>query len=288
MIVSQGKRVYLVRLEPGDEVISSFRKFAAKWNVTNAVLVSGIGMIEGVRLGFYRKGKGYEEHRFDRPVELVSLSGNISKREDGELIVHLHAAIADEKSRLFGGHLISAITAITVEGFVSEPKGIALVRVEDPGTGLSGLYPATASSPKGKTRGSAGVKTSVRTRASAKDNAYPAERKGKNGGHNRRHHRHRDHYGELGDAAEERDEETSSAATPYNGAGADSIGAISLVSESSSRKGTSPPAERRLEESGEKPTSGKKRGRPPKKRIAPKKVRRPAKPAQKRAKRKTK
>lgn len=106
----------IVRLDPGDELMSSLLKIAEKENILFAN-VSGIGGSNDVVLGVYDvEEKQYYKKRFnDRNYEIVSLVGNIN-RMDGEPYIHVHAAIESPRSSHFeGGHLNEAVISVTAE-----------------------------------------------------------------------------------------------------------------------------------------------------------------------------
>lgn len=83
----------IVRLDPGDELVSSLLKIAEKENILFAN-VTGIGASNNLVVGVYDiDDRQYYKRRFDdRNYEIVSLVGNIN-RMDGESYVHVHATI---------------------------------------------------------------------------------------------------------------------------------------------------------------------------------------------------
>lgn len=106
----------IVRLDPGDELMSSLLKIAEKENILFANVL-GIGGSNDVVLGVYDvEEKQYYKKRFnDRNYEIVSLVGNIN-RMDGEPYIHVHAAIGSPRSSHFeGGHLNEAVISVTAE-----------------------------------------------------------------------------------------------------------------------------------------------------------------------------
>lgn len=124
----------VVRLQDGEELISCL----AGLDVASGFILSGVGMLRDLELGYWN-GTAYEVERIDEPVELLSLSGNLARR-DGEPVVHVHVAVARRGGRAFGGHVIRATVANTAEIFIRRLVGIALERRPEE-TGLVGLYP---------------------------------------------------------------------------------------------------------------------------------------------------
>ncbi|MGI6462550.1 MAG: PPC domain-containing DNA-binding protein [Candidatus Scatomorpha sp.] len=106
----------IVRLDPGDELVSSLLKIAEKENILFAN-VTGIGASNNLVVGVYDiDDRQYYKRRFDdRNYEIVSLVGNIN-RMDGESYVHVHATIGSPRSsHCEGGHLNEAYISVTAE-----------------------------------------------------------------------------------------------------------------------------------------------------------------------------
>ncbi|MEO0096965.1 MAG: PPC domain-containing DNA-binding protein [candidate division WOR-3 bacterium] len=111
------KTIYFLRLEKGEEIISSLKNFSKEKNIKGAFFY-GIGAGKDFIIGYYdlvKKEYLKKEHR--RECEIVSLIGNISylKRE---IFIHAHIIISDKKFKIFGGHLFSAKVSATLEIFL--------------------------------------------------------------------------------------------------------------------------------------------------------------------------
>jgi len=140
MFAKMEKDILAIRLHTGENVIDCLQAACAKAKLTSGIILSGVGMLDDVRLGYFRgKGEGYFEHHFPHPVELVSLSGNVAPGEGGKRIFHIHAAVADEDGHTSGGHLHSARVKVTCEVFIRKLP-FELKRKMEEETGLSGLY----------------------------------------------------------------------------------------------------------------------------------------------------
>lgn len=138
MFSKQQGQVIVLRLESGEDLFSSLKETAEKHQVCAGLVLSGIGMLENVELGYFMgTDQGYRIHKFAEACELTSLSGNISRQLEGYNI-HLHANIARPDGNVSGGHLIKGTVYITNEIFIFE-TGIPLFRRKEP-TGLVGLY----------------------------------------------------------------------------------------------------------------------------------------------------
>ena len=64
-----------------------------KENIVSAVVLSGIGMLKDFEIGYFNtETKQYETALFEKPCELISLSGNITLK-DNEIFPHLHVSL---------------------------------------------------------------------------------------------------------------------------------------------------------------------------------------------------
>jgi predicted DNA-binding protein with PD1-like motif len=125
---------YLIRLSKGDILFDSIISFGESEKIDSAFF-SGIGAVEDVVLGYYDlKKKEYIKREFDGIWELVSLTGNLAKADDG-LIIHAHGVLSDPGSKTIGGHVFGFTTAATVEIYLV-PLKAGLERKFDEETGL--------------------------------------------------------------------------------------------------------------------------------------------------------
>ncbi|HEY68748.1 MAG TPA: DNA-binding protein [Thermoflexia bacterium] len=126
---------YLIRLEPGDEIIECLKRFADEHKIGFAAL-SGIGTFRRVTLGYFDTTANVYRHRtVEEQVEVLSLSGNISRGEGGEPIVHAHVTIGRSDYHTLGGHLVEATVNPTLEVVVTVAPA-TVRRRRDPVTGL--------------------------------------------------------------------------------------------------------------------------------------------------------
>ncbi|MEW6722686.1 MAG: PPC domain-containing DNA-binding protein [Candidatus Micrarchaeota archaeon] len=125
----------LVRLDPGDEIISSLKEVAKAEGVEGA-FVNGIGAARKAELAHYdTKAKKYNTKKFEGMLEIISLSGNLALLEN-EPVAHLHIAISMHDFSTVSGHLMSAEIYPTCE-IVIVPYGIRIDRRHDEKTGLN-------------------------------------------------------------------------------------------------------------------------------------------------------
>ena len=111
-----------MRLERGDEIVSSLKEFCVKANVS-AGAVTGIGAVGEAQLGFFEaKSKQIKFKKIFGDHEICSLTGNITQLNHLPYL-HLHIVLSNEKMECFGGHLKSARVSATSEIMVFSLEG---------------------------------------------------------------------------------------------------------------------------------------------------------------------
>jgi predicted DNA-binding protein with PD1-like motif len=111
---------YVMRLDPGDELIASLRQFAAEEEVLSGHL-TGIGSTSNAQLGWLDPETGeYVKRRFDEPMEVANLTGTFSvAEEDGRAFVHVHGVFAPQELISYSGHVHEARTGAVMEIFLT-------------------------------------------------------------------------------------------------------------------------------------------------------------------------
>jgi len=141
MIIKEGKRMLGIRLEDGENLIDSIKVVCKNYKIESGIVLNGIGMLREVKVSYWN-GKEYLTEFVKNPVELVSLQGNVSTTEDdGDPIIHIHAALATDNHSVIGGHLTDGIVNNTGEIFLQKLENILLIRKKEK-NGLMGLFPA--------------------------------------------------------------------------------------------------------------------------------------------------
>lgn len=110
----------IIRLDRGEELISTLTDFCRRERVKNAVF-QGIGAVERVQIGYYDlASKTYHFTKDDGIFEVASMLGNVALVE-GEPFIHAHAVLSrcDETLRCIGAHIKEAYTAVTLEIFIT-------------------------------------------------------------------------------------------------------------------------------------------------------------------------
>jgi hypothetical protein len=127
-------KMFLIRLERGERVVLSIKSFCEKLGIKNASVV-GIGSVEDPTLAHYRvDNKKYKEKNLQGIFEVTSLVGNVAIFE-GKPMVHCHIGVSDDEMRVFGGHLVEATVAATLE-MVLQDLGSKKTKKHDEGIGL--------------------------------------------------------------------------------------------------------------------------------------------------------
>ncbi|NWF95106.1 MAG: DUF296 domain-containing protein [Candidatus Thorarchaeota archaeon] len=134
---SKPARVLVCRLSAGEDILNSIAEVARRHDVKAAYFML-IGAIRKARLGYFDvHGKQYTEIHIERDLEVASCTGNIARLEDGEVIVHAHAVVADGLGSCTGGHVLQGCeVSVTAELFMTELQD-PLVRTRDEVTGLN-------------------------------------------------------------------------------------------------------------------------------------------------------
>ncbi len=107
--------VYMVRLDKGHTLMGRLQEFLEAEDIQSA-WVQGVGGASWVELGFYNlEEQTYSWERFDKPVEITSLNGNVAHEENGTLFIHLHGTFSDASFHAVGGHVTDLEVAGTCE-----------------------------------------------------------------------------------------------------------------------------------------------------------------------------
>lgn len=113
-------RILVVRIKSGSDLLLSLKKLVEENEIRAGVIVSGVGLlgkayIRNVKM-FPEKFPISDKHRaivsFDGPLEILSLSGNISLI-DGKPSIHVHATLS-----FYDGTGIDVVGGHVVEGCI--------------------------------------------------------------------------------------------------------------------------------------------------------------------------
>ncbi|MHB9023576.1 MAG: PPC domain-containing DNA-binding protein [Armatimonadota bacterium] len=129
------RQVLMGRLQRGDDLLMSLTEVCKAQGITLGQ-VRAIGAVEQAVFGSYdQQSWQYIFLTVDRPLELLSLIGNISQR-DGDTVIHAHVVMSDEECNTCGGHLAEGTRVFACEYVIEEFFGSDLQRARDEQTGL--------------------------------------------------------------------------------------------------------------------------------------------------------
>jgi predicted DNA-binding protein with PD1-like motif len=128
----------MARFFPEEDVFDGLRELGLKHQVKAGVILSGIGQIKNVELGFFKAKGDYAPQVFEGNYELLSLSGNILNQLE-KYEFHLHCVLGDEEKKVAGGHLLKAKVSVTLE-IVLLKTDLIFQRTVEESTGLLGMF----------------------------------------------------------------------------------------------------------------------------------------------------
>ena len=81
----------------------------------------------------------YQRKLLQSPSELVSLSGNIARTEDGNPFTHIHCCWSDNDLNAHAGHMFECVVAVVAEIHIRIMEEIIMTRCPLPDVQLLGL-----------------------------------------------------------------------------------------------------------------------------------------------------
>jgi uncharacterized protein len=133
-----GQGRYVLRLDPGEELVASLRAFAEDAEI-RAGWFTGIGSVDSVILGFLDpEANEYVKRRFEERMEVGSLTGSLSM-EGERPYVHVHAVLSPRELLAYTGHVHEAKVAVLLEIHVVSLPG-RLERAQAPGRPFPSLF----------------------------------------------------------------------------------------------------------------------------------------------------
>lgn len=137
-ILLQSSDQYVLRFDRGEEVFLALQSFAENQKI-GAAFFSAIGASQKVVLSYYDlEQKKYFDQSFEQDLEIVSMTGNIGKR-DGKVALHAHGCFSDKSYQTFAGHIKELVVSATCEMMLTKLSG-TLTREFDEATGLNLLH----------------------------------------------------------------------------------------------------------------------------------------------------
>ncbi len=135
MRFTQTDNRYILKIERGEVVVETITKFCQKQSIRNAIF-SGIGAVDKLTCGYYSlEEKQYYFTDYNEMIEVVSLTGNVTLKEDNPF-VHVHGVFTNTKNQAFGGHIVEMQVGVVLEVILESLK-TNIQRVADDCIGLA-------------------------------------------------------------------------------------------------------------------------------------------------------
>lgn len=105
---------YVIKLEKEEAVVKTLTAFCEAEAIDNAFFV-GIGAVKDLTCGYYAlEEKKYHFTTYENTVEAVSITGNVTLKEENPFI-HVHGVFTNETNNAFGGHIQEMTVAVVLE-----------------------------------------------------------------------------------------------------------------------------------------------------------------------------
>ena len=104
-----------VRLDPGENIHVTLQNLADDLGFDAAAITSGIGRTRENKYGYMDEAGIYQRRDLEKPSELVSLSGNIARTEEGLAFTHIHCCWSDDENNVHAGHMFESIVHVVAE-----------------------------------------------------------------------------------------------------------------------------------------------------------------------------
>ena len=137
MLSKENENLVFIKLQPDEDINAQIKKACKKHDIKTAIVISGIGQLKKTKLGFFKNKDNYSPKIFEKPLELLSLTGNIIY-QNNDYLLHLHTVVSDENKIAYGGHLIEGEISITAE-IVLLKNDIDIFRKQNKKTGLKDM-----------------------------------------------------------------------------------------------------------------------------------------------------
>jgi predicted DNA-binding protein with PD1-like motif len=139
MINDAPERTIVLVFETGDEVVSTFERYAVSQHL-KASRLTAIGAFEKATLGYFDwHRKAYEHVEVAEQVEVLSLVGDVALDGDKPKL-HAHVVLGRRGGATIGGHLLAATVRPTLEVVLVDAPAY-LQRRFDPGSGIALIRP---------------------------------------------------------------------------------------------------------------------------------------------------
>lgn len=136
MLFAKQGSSFVLRLEQGDDILKTLKDFTEKQRI-RAAFFEGIGSLYRAQLGHYdfRDTRTYKYETFEEDLEILTLSGNVSRMGQDSL-PHAHVTLGRRDFSVIGGHLEEGSLANMVEINFGRLPG-SLEKAKDSNIGLN-------------------------------------------------------------------------------------------------------------------------------------------------------
>ena len=118
----KSENTYILRLDPGEEIMASLAGLCEKEDIALAK-IEGLGAADHAVVGLFDvQTKEFHKKTFDMPLEISSIIGNVT-RQDGKVYLHVHVNLCDSDLNAYGGHLVECRISATAEIFITVLAG---------------------------------------------------------------------------------------------------------------------------------------------------------------------
>ncbi|MGP8124343.1 MAG: PPC domain-containing DNA-binding protein [Nitrososphaerales archaeon] len=125
-------------LKPGTGLTEGLLAIAKREKVRTAK-VEAIGGVNELRIAYFNSNaKKYEEHQYHEFLEVASLIGNVTLKDE-EPFLHLHGTFGRRDMSVIGGHVISGKIFPLLEAVFTPTENLALRRFEEK-VGLNTIF----------------------------------------------------------------------------------------------------------------------------------------------------
>lgn len=139
--VRQGERVQF-RFMSGERFVAPLIDWLGREGVGYAAL-TGLGAVSGATVSYWNaQSQQYEQHELVEQMEVVSLTGNVTLREE-QPFIHAHVGLGRQDLSMIGGHVNDLLVHPTLEVWL-RPEAQPVRRALDESCGLFVMQLANA------------------------------------------------------------------------------------------------------------------------------------------------
>ena len=136
---TQSGQDLFVRIDPNEELHTSLQSLADQVGFDAAAITSGIGRTRDNVYGYMNEEGIYQRRQLSSPSELVSLSGNIARTQEGKAFTHIHCCWSDDDNNVHAGHMFQSTVHVVAELHLRILTKAVMTRCPLPGVELLGL-----------------------------------------------------------------------------------------------------------------------------------------------------